>query len=320
MIGAGLKKYAEELGLEVSGGRAYGVHNGYMLSFYEGSGYKAVTVALTFPDESTKLSVEEMLCDIQFKKDNGIGGAVVTDAMIDVRFNDTVGTLKIMKNAVEVILTKLAESGIGGVEYCNACHCRFDEHSSAEDVMIDGNVFRMHSECIDSLSANMAENAERIKQQGSIGGGIAGAFLGAIVGVIPWALASYFGWFVAVLGLIVGIASKKGYELFGGKQTKLKPIAVLISSLIAVVAAEFVIYVVVVMASIAEAGMAISAAEAIELLFVMIAEDSAVSSAIVTDLLLSFLFVVLGIFNLIKDTFRGTDSALAVPVRLGKKN
>ena len=318
MIGTGLKKYAEELGFECSNGVAYGVHNGYMLTLKEGSGYKSMTAAVSFFDAQTKADIEALLADAQFRKDNRILGAVVTDAMIEVRFNDTIGTLKVMKNAVEIILTKLADAEIGGAACCNACHGRFEEGMPGEDVLIDGNVFCMHSGCIDSLDAGMKENAERIKSQGSVGGGIVGAFLGALVGAVPWALASYFGGFVALFGLVVGIASKKGYELLGGKETKLKPIAVLICSLLSVVIVEIVVYVMVIMASVAEVGVMYTVPEAFQVFMYLLAEDGEVASAVVIDLVMSWLFVILGIFNMIKDTFKGTSSALATPIRLKK--
>ena len=93
MIGAGLKKYAEELGLECSHGRGWGEYKGYMISLSEGSGYKEMTVAVTFFNGETKENVECMLADAEFKREHRIMGAVVTDSMVGVRFTDTVGTL-----------------------------------------------------------------------------------------------------------------------------------------------------------------------------------------------------------------------------------
>jgi len=48
--------------------------------------------------------------------------------------------------------------------------------------------------------------------------GALGAFLGALVGAVPWAVVYSLGMFTAWLGLLIGIAAKKGYELFGGKK------------------------------------------------------------------------------------------------------
>ena len=50
MVGSGIKKLAKENNLKVSSGVAYGNLHGYASTFSEGSGYKRLVIATSFPD------------------------------------------------------------------------------------------------------------------------------------------------------------------------------------------------------------------------------------------------------------------------------
>ena len=48
MIGRGIKKLAEEFGLRISSGVAYGSLMGFSSTFSEGSGYKSLVITTKF--------------------------------------------------------------------------------------------------------------------------------------------------------------------------------------------------------------------------------------------------------------------------------
>ena len=54
--------------------------------------------------------------------------------------------------------------------------------------------------------------------------------LGAAAGGVVWAIAYYFGWFFALIGVLIAFLAKKGYELLGGKVCKAKTVIVLLST------------------------------------------------------------------------------------------
>ena len=54
--------------------------------------------------------------------------------------------------------------------------------------------------------------------------------LGAVVGGIVWAIAYYFGWFLAIIGVLIAFLAKKGYEMLGGKVCKAKTIVILVAT------------------------------------------------------------------------------------------
>lgn len=319
MLDTRLKEYASELGFTSMSDFAYGEYNGYMLTLREGKGWKSATFAISFPDEATKNAVRSFLFDAEFQNEHIISEVNVTDASAELRFRDAVDTVDLMKKAIEMISLKLCETGVHGITHCGLCHAELGE-SEGEDVYVTGNVFRMHSDCIDGLGAAMTENAEQSKKSGSVVAGILGAAIGALVGVIPWALAFYFGWFMAFLGYVVGIASKKGYELFKGKDSKAKPIFVIICSLVAVVVAEIAVYLVGIMASYAaEEGIAITLSQAAYVFFLVLEYDTAILGSVAFDLVLSWVFVIIGMFPMIKAAFSKVGSATSTPIRLGGK-
>lgn len=68
MVGKGIKKYANEKGLTVKNGLAYGVYHGFMITLNEGSGWKALSVAVSFNDEN---SVKNILKRLVLLNENG---------------------------------------------------------------------------------------------------------------------------------------------------------------------------------------------------------------------------------------------------------
>ena len=157
-----------------------------------------------------------------------------------------------------------------------------------------------------------------------VGDGILGAALGAVVGAIPWAIAFYAGWFVGWLGLLIGVASKKGYELLGGKETKVKAVSVIVSSLISVVAVNMIVYILSWHADL-NAMFGATLQESVNFFFDsmlnknFIAYDPALLPYVLKDIVLGWVFAGLGIFALAKGMFIEAKSNTATPVRLGKR-
>lgn len=323
MVGMGLKKYAQELGFTVKEGVAYGVYGKYMLTMQEGAGYKAATFAVTFPDDSIKATIMAILLDASFQKQYRITKCDITDSMIAIVFLDNPGTMGILKNALAAIGELLEQNGVWGVECCNACRTGY-ENNEGEDVMIAGNVFVMHPECIETVSAQMSENAETVKRSGNTGLGILGAALGAVVGAIPWAIAFYAGWFVGWLGLLIGVASKKGYELLGGKETKVKAVSVIICSFISVVAVNLLVYILSWHAELSVM-LGTTLSESASFFFECMLDknsivyDSSLLGYVVGDIVMGWLFAGLGIFALARGMFSEAKSNTATPIRLGNK-
>jgi len=67
MIGSGLKKLAQQYGMTVSNGVAYGALMGYATTFSEGAGYKAIYIStrLTEPGQHEALLADANAVNIK---------------------------------------------------------------------------------------------------------------------------------------------------------------------------------------------------------------------------------------------------------------
>ena len=61
MIGNTYKKFAQENGLTVSNGVAYGSLRGYAASLFEGSGWKAVVLSVRFSDPARRVELMDLV-------------------------------------------------------------------------------------------------------------------------------------------------------------------------------------------------------------------------------------------------------------------
>lgn len=72
--------------------------------------------------------------------------------------------------------------------------------------------------------------------------GILGAFIGSIIFSLPWVLVYvYGGYMLSLLAFIIGTGALLFYKLFGGKVDKKTPVIILITSILSVTIATFVI-------------------------------------------------------------------------------
>ena len=61
MIGSGLKKFAQENGLRVAKGVAYGSFRGYAATLSEGSGYKMMVLTTKFTDPEALQQLQQRI-------------------------------------------------------------------------------------------------------------------------------------------------------------------------------------------------------------------------------------------------------------------
>ena len=122
--------------------------------------------------------------------------------------------------------------------------------------------------------------------------GIIGALVGAFIGAIPWILVYAFGnMIVAILSVLIAIASYYGYRITKAKIDKKLPVIVAISSIIAVTVSTFVI-----------APLIFLATDGYDASFAnlsVIYSASEVRNAFIRDYVISLIFTALGISGII---------------------
>ncbi len=300
MVGSGIKKYAKQNGLTVKNGVAYGIYRGYMLTLQEGSGWKSADFAISTTDELNGVlqsQLGQLLTD-ETRKEYRIMELGLSKTRLAVKFFDNPGTMGKMEAFIDVICNKLSACEVPGQNYCGHCGQPIDSALSAQEVMVGGAVCQMHDGCASSVERDMAAAWEEAQSQGNMVTGIIGAILGGIVGMIPWAVASYFGWYVGWLGFLIGFAAKKGYELLKGKECKAKAVVIILVSILAVLLAEGVSWVVAIMTeydfTLMESGMAF---------FYGLSINAELQSTVVGNVILGLLFAGLGVFDVVRGIF-----------------
>lgn len=231
MVGPGLKKYAEEKGLKVSNGVAYGVINGYMATFVDGENIKKVSFSCAVTDDAAG-RLRFALDEKEFKKQYRITNIEILRESVTVVFGDTIGTMKKISACMEVLPQKLKECGAIGDGFCTACGNNIEITDAYNVVLINGIAHRIHANCASGVGQRAEmENDVYKNEDKKLGRGVLGALLGAVAGGVVWAIAYFFGWFFALIGVLIAFLAKKGYELLGGKVCKAKTVIVLLSTI-----------------------------------------------------------------------------------------
>lgn len=230
MIGTGLKKLAEENGLKVAHGVAYGNFRGYAVTLSEGSGYKKMDITTKFTDPEQIPSIQAELNAVNTQKEYGVSQLVCGAQGVSVVFLDTVGTLKKMAAFFDWFFPILSRYSATGANVCAACGGMLAENCWA---LVDGVALPLHSGCRQRIRENAeAENHE--KKEGSYASGALGAVLGGLLGSILWAIVLSWGYVASIVGLVIGWLSGKGYDLLHGKQGKGKVVILAVAVILGV--------------------------------------------------------------------------------------
>lgn len=309
MVGSGIKKFASQNGLTVKEGVAYGNYHGYMLTMQEGSGWKALAYAVK-ADTAQRVAIQDYLGGADIKKTYRITDILIEENLVLVKVQDTIGTMKLFEQLAEVLVAFLGSQSIPGASICSHCGT---EGASVPVLAPSGVVLPMHGGCADILNTSVAEQKEEAnaKSNGVLVGAV-GALIGGIIGAIPWAVAYYFGWFVAALGLLIGFAAGKGYDLLRGKQCKAKAVVIIVVIIACVILAELVACVFQVQSIYNEEyGLELTIAQSIDVFKLMAEVSPEVGESIVGDILIGLLFAALGAWADIAAIFKANSKRAA---------
>lgn len=233
MVGAALKKYAEDHGMTCDGGYIYGnVHDRY-IALVDGIGVKMLQIYLCPPsradDEILTLQVRRVLeeCDgreYRLIRQNAVnvgkGRAVVV-------FQDGIGAMERIARYIDVVVPRLDRLETGG-DACACCGKPLD--GEVRHVLLDDYILPVHKECVDK-AARQPRIAERERRPESVARGAAGAAVGAAIGAAVLALVYLMGYVAGVVGLLVGFLSNWLYGKFDGKNGRAR-IAVVAAALV----------------------------------------------------------------------------------------
>ena len=284
MIGTGLKKLANENGMKVANGLAYGTFRGYSVAFWDGSGTKTMMLSTSIRDVDVKSKFFSRLGQVNYQKEYRVRELTTMDDGIVVVFNDTVGTLKKMDEFFNFFFPILDACGATKADVCSCCGQPFDGTES---------------------DTRREEAAAKENDTGNYGMGLLGAFLGAVLGAIVWALIYMLGRVSVVGGLIIALFAVKGYDILHGRQGKGKIAIVLIMSLLGVVLGTFGGETIALIKEIAAGTLpGFVYGDAPVLVLALLANEPEYQSVVLNNLGMGVLFAAVGIYFILKKTHR----------------
>lgn len=317
MIGSGLKKLAQENGMTVSHGVAYGSLRGYCATMWEGSGYKQIVFSVKFADAAQKTQFMDAVTavgDDQLYKKYRVRSMNTSAGTMGIVFHDAMGTMGKIRECLDWFVPLLETYGASRVDVCSHCGMPLTD---SQWVMVSGICYHVHKGCADAMERVIAQSNEEEKQNrtGSYVSGTIGALLGAVLGAAVWALVLFIGYVASIVGLLIGWLSNKGYDLLGGRKGKGKVailiVAVIFGVLLGTIAAD-----VISIAQMISSGELAGATYAdIPAVLAFVFEDPEYISATTSNVLMGLLLAGIGVFAMLRNT--GREVADVKFVRLG---
>lgn len=302
MIGFGLKKLANQYGMRVCNGIAYGSLMGFATTMCEGSGWKRVDIATRFESLEQQKAFETAVYAVDLKRVYRVQSMAVNQRNINVVFHDTVGTMKKIEAFIAWFYPLLEQNGAYKADICAECGTQI---TNGNWYAVDGIAYHMHDTCAERVGQALNADAQQRKDQdtGSYVKGFIGAFIGAMLGSVVWALVLYAGYVASLVGLVIGWLAEKGYTLLKGKQGKGK-VAILIIVIILGVLVGTLLPDVVILAQMVGAGElpGITYGDIPGLIVMVMAEDAEYLTGILTNAGMGLLFAALGVFALLRKT------------------
>ena len=151
MIGTGLKKLANENGMKVANGLAYGTFRGYSAAFWDGSGTKTMMLSTSIRDVDAKSEFFSRLGQVNYQKEYRVRELTTMDDGIVVVFNDTVGTLKKMDEFFDFFFPILDACGATKADVCSCCGQPFDGTESW--LLVNDAPVKLHRACRERIES-----------------------------------------------------------------------------------------------------------------------------------------------------------------------
>lgn len=293
MIGSGLKKLAQQNGMKVAAGVAYGSLRGYATTLSEGSGYKQLVITTRFADLAGQDALHAQVNTRNITADFRVQSLNFAPNGISVVFQDNPGTMKKIEAFIDWFYPLLAQYGATHAGVCGECGT---DVTNGCWILRDGVAFHVHEACAQRVEATVAaENTQKKEEAtGSYGLGILGAFLGAALGAVVWALVLSVGYVASIVGFVIGWLAEKGYNLLKGKQGKGKVVILILAVIFGVLLGTFLPDVIEI------AGYGFTLGEIPLVILAELLSNSEYMTATLGNIAMGLLFAGLGVFTLLR--------------------
>ncbi len=282
-----------EYGLTVNGNNAYGVVKCYEVNatVNQRDMYYPMTVHISC--YATDAQRADISAALKNRKDIK-GLKSVSDFGVTLRLTDiTAGRLiKRFPEIMNWILGMLEANGALGAQHCP--HCGKQLGAGAQKCDVEGMTVTLDSDCVGAVNAAIDNrNADFAAAPNNYLRGFLGALIGGIVGA-ALVVVFYLLNFVSVVSGIAAVALGGFlYQKFGGKPNKMMILIVAVTSLVFLIGALLITYIVAARIAADDAGL--YAMSAIEVLKFVMENDPDFKSAFIYDLMLVIVFALLGV-------------------------
>lgn len=299
-LGKKVRQICETHNLKTEKYFAYGEIDGYLFTVTEkgGLGNFYINCAFNTADMEEKMkSIQEFL-DRKTKlyprptyKFDRYG--------VEVHLYENYKFVKSAENLISEITKFLRNIGVSGADKCCLCGEPI-QNLTAKKLYRNGHVLLCDSACAYKAVREIQENTDSLNETSkNYGKGTIGALILGIVGTIPWIIVYLIGYFVGWLGVIIAICARKGYEMFGGKEGRLKAVVVILVTFFCVFFAQFAGVCMELWFMCSDEGFNLGISEIVPLTFTMLAEEPEVMGYFISNLMMGLLFAIFGLWGTI---------------------
>lgn len=318
MIGKRLKNIAESYSMTIENGYAWGQIDRYIFTLNEGVGYIGITINISVTaDDDRRNTISGYISSNSNKYK--VKSFLLNQSGIVVHIKDIVNAKKFVIQFIDDIQQKLKELDVPGADVCVVC--REDNGEMLHNVKIDAGIAKMHQKCFDEVKKITDEKTDEYNSENKNHFvATIGALLGGIIGTIPWVIVFMLGYFVGWLGFVIGIAANKGYEIFGGKNSRVKPFIIIIIVIICVLLAQVTCEMIDLHNYLQAEGIEVNIIDMLKGLGEIFVNDTEYRQSVIINVLMGFIFAGLGVFGLIKKMMKQRKGTVSKIEMLDKYN
>ena len=301
------QRFAQRTGLRLDevGGGLYGVRDGYSLVVYAANPNQPffLTVDCAVGRDAGPLTKEEIQ---QFKAANPTTASLIQNGCVLRLSIKSARRLEQIEENLETALSALTaflrQSGY------RSCCAGCGRELPITPRYIAGRYALLCQSCYAKVEQNnLQQQAQKAQKSENIVGGIVGALLGSLLGVACIVLISQLGYVAALSGLVMAVCTLKGYELLGGKLSRA---GVVISSVLMLVMTYFGDRIDWALIAMRELGLGFGMS--FRVIPLLLAEGSIPSSTYWGNLVMLYLFLLLGAVPTIIATLKNQKKAAQI--------
>jgi len=313
MVGTGLKKLAEQHGMKIAQGVAYGDFYGYATTFSEGSGWKRIAVSTRFPEPGKRAELQSAMAQHNLSPEYRVKTLDIFDDGIVILFLDNPGTMKKIEAFCQWFFPQLSTYSATGIDTCGECGLPLTEGGCW--TLLEETAYHLHAACAQKLSTSLEAEAEqrKLEDTGSYGSGLIGALIGAVLGAVLWGAVMQMGYVASIIGFVIGFLAEKGYTLLKGKRGKGKLVILIVATIFGVLlgnlgseavswAREIALYAPEAAIVLENVEIPVSYGDIPMLILYFLANDAEYLTAMLSNCGLGLLFALLGVFGILRKT------------------